>query len=53
MRPREAARQGVGMGCKALLAAEERKEPTLEITNIVANCPVTRVQGGQALKGVR
>nr|WP_315204190.1 hypothetical protein [uncultured Albidiferax sp.] len=38
---------------EALLAAEERKELTLEITNTVVNCPVTRVQGGLGLKGVR
>ncbi len=38
---------------EALLAAEERKELTLEVTNIVVNCPVTRAQGGLGLKGVR
>ncbi len=38
---------------EALLAAEERKELSLETTNIVVNCPVTRVQGGHGLKGVR
>jgi hypothetical protein len=38
---------------EALLAAEERKELTLEATNIVVNCPVTRAQGGLGLKGVR
>ncbi len=36
-----------------LLAAEENKELTLEITGIVVNCPVTRNASGQALKGVR
>jgi hypothetical protein len=38
---------------EALLAAEEKKELTLEITDIVVNCPVTRIASGQALKGVR
>jgi hypothetical protein len=35
-----------------LLAAEERQQVALEVTNIVVNCPVTR-SGGVALKGVR
>jgi hypothetical protein len=38
---------------EALLAAEERKELTLEVTDIVVNCPVTRNARGQALRGVR
>lgn len=38
---------------EAVLAAEEKKELVLEVTKIVINCPVTRVHGGQALKGVR
>jgi hypothetical protein len=36
-----------------LLAAEEKKDLTLELTDIVVNCPVTRSASGQALKGVR
>lgn len=36
-----------------VLSAEEKKEITLEVTGIVINCPVTRSQGGQALRGVR
>ena len=36
-----------------LLAAEDKKEVTLEVTEIVWNCPVTRGAKGQALKGVR
>jgi hypothetical protein len=36
-----------------ILAAEERKELVLDVTDIVVNCPVTRGPGGQALKGVR
>lgn len=36
-----------------LLAAEERKELTLELTDIVINCPVTRSANGDALRGVR
>ena len=36
-----------------LLAAEERKEVTLELTDIVINCPVTRSANGDALRGVR
>lgn len=38
---------------EALLAAEEKKELSLEVTDIVVNCPVTRAHGGQAIKGVR
>jgi hypothetical protein len=38
---------------ESLFAAEERKELTLEITNIVVNCPVTRDSNGRALRGVR
>lgn len=36
-----------------LLAAEEKKELALEVTEIVVNCPVTRQTGGQSLRGVR
>ena len=36
-----------------LLAAEEKKEIALEVTDIIVNCPVTRTSKGQALKGVR
>jgi hypothetical protein len=36
-----------------VLAAEEKKEVNLEITGIVVNCPITRTQGGQTLRGVR
>ena len=36
-----------------LLAAEEKREVFLEVTNIVVNCPVTRGVKGQALRGVR
>jgi hypothetical protein len=35
------------------LAAEDKKEVSLEVTEIVINCPVTRSASGQALKGVR
>ncbi|MDZ7856862.1 hypothetical protein [Sphaerotilus sp.] len=38
---------------EALLAAEEKSEVALEVTDIVVNCPVTRAAGGQALRGVR
>ena len=38
---------------ESLFAAEERGELTLEITNIVVNCPVTRDANGNALRGVR
>ena len=38
---------------EALLAAEERKEISMEVTEIVVNCPVTRADGGLALRGVR
>jgi hypothetical protein len=38
---------------EALLAAEERQELTLEVTDIVVNCPVTRGADGRGLKGVR
>ena len=38
---------------ESLLAAEQNRELSLEITEIVVNCPVTRVRGGQALRGVR
>ena len=36
-----------------LLAAVEKKEVALEVTDIVVNCPVTRGTRGQALRGVR
>lgn len=36
-----------------VLAAEDRRELTLEVTGIVANCPVVRGADGGALKGVR
>lgn len=35
-----------------LLAAEDKKQVTLEMTDIVVNCPVTR-RPGDALRGVR
>lgn len=38
---------------EALLAAEERKDLALEVTDIVINCPITRAGQGQALRGVR
>jgi hypothetical protein len=38
---------------EALLAAEERQELTLEVTDIVVNCPVTRGADGRGLKCVR
>lgn len=38
---------------EALLAAEEKKELSLEVTDIVVNCPITRSGNGQSLKGVR
>ena len=36
-----------------LLAAAEKKEVALEVTDIVVNCPITRSAKGQALRGVR
>lgn len=36
-----------------ILAAEERRELTLEVTGVVVNCPVTRGPDGRALRGVR
>lgn len=36
-----------------VLSAEQKKELTLEVTNIVINCPVTRSASGQKLRGVR
>ena len=36
-----------------LLAAEQKKEVALEVTDIVVNCPVTRNAKGQGLRGVR
>ncbi|MBV8604436.1 MAG: hypothetical protein JO224_07105 [Pelomonas sp.] len=38
---------------EAILAAAERGELRLEITDIVVNCPVTRSPDGAFLKGVR
>ncbi|HEY1091475.1 MAG TPA: hypothetical protein VGE47_10300 [Burkholderiaceae bacterium] len=38
---------------EALLAAEEKGELTLDVTDIVVNCPVTRTVGGAALPRVR
>jgi hypothetical protein len=36
-----------------LLAAQDKKQVELEVTDIVVNCPVTRASAGQALRGVR
>jgi hypothetical protein len=36
-----------------LLAAQENKEVSLEVTDIVVNCPITRSSSGQSLRGVR
>lgn len=36
-----------------VLAAQERGDVSLEVTDIVVNCPVTRSADGQALRGVR
>lgn len=36
-----------------LLAAQERGDVSLEVTDIVVNCPVVRLADGQALRGVR
>lgn len=36
-----------------LLAAQDSKLVSLEVTDIVVNCPVTRSAGGMALRGVR
>lgn len=36
-----------------LLAAEDRRELTLELTGIIVNCPVVRGADGVALQGVR
>lgn len=38
---------------EAVLAAEQKEEVSLEVTDIVVNCPVTRAHDGQALRGVR
>lgn len=38
---------------EALLAAEERKDLSLEVIDIVVNCPVVRGSDGAALRGVR
>jgi hypothetical protein len=38
---------------EAILAAAERGDVALEVTGIVANCPVVRDADGQALGGVR
>ncbi|MBX9872844.1 MAG: hypothetical protein K2X75_12670 [Burkholderiaceae bacterium] len=36
-----------------VLAAQERGDVSLEVTDIVVNCPVVRSADGQALRGVR
>ena len=36
-----------------VLAAAERGDVALEVTDIVVNCPITRAADGQPLKGVR
>lgn len=36
-----------------VLAAAERGDIELEVTDIVVNCPITRAADGQSLKGVR
>lgn len=36
-----------------LLAAEEKGEVSVTVTDIVVNCPITREVGGKALTGVR
>ena len=36
-----------------VLAAAERGEVALDVTDIVVNCPITRSADGQALKGIR
>jgi hypothetical protein len=36
-----------------VLAAQERGDLALEVTDIVVNCPITRSVDGLALKGVR
>lgn len=36
-----------------VLAAEESKEVSLEVTDIVVNCPITRSGDGRSLRGVR
>ena len=36
-----------------VLAAQERGDVSLEVTDIVVNCPVVRSAEGQALRGVR
>ena len=38
---------------ESLLAAGERGELSLQVTDIVINCPVTRDSAGRALRGVR
>ncbi|MDX5364135.1 MAG: hypothetical protein LPJ91_08285 [Pseudazoarcus pumilus] len=38
---------------EAVLAAEERGDLALEVTDIVINCPVTRSADGTALRGLR
>ena len=36
-----------------VLAAEDRKEIELQVTEVVINCPITREAGGRGLNGVR
>lgn len=38
---------------EALLAAQEAGQVTLQVTDIVVNCPVTRTVGAEGLAGVR
>ena len=38
---------------ESLLEAEAKRELSLEVTDIVVNCPVTRDGAGRALRGVR
>ena len=37
----------------SLLQAEDKQELSLEVTDIVVNCPITRDSTGKALRGVR
>ena len=36
-----------------VLAAQEKNQVELEVTEVVVNCPITRASTGQALRGVR
>jgi hypothetical protein len=53
VRWREPTRARLLKSEEELLAAEQRGDLALEVTDVVVNCPITRVGRGQALRGVR